>query len=121
DTMSVLENLMLGQEGGLTLARGAAAARASVADAPLDPEARVGGLPVGLRQRVEILKALHRGAEVLILDEPTAVLTSIEVQALFDELRARARAGKTILLVTHKLKEVMAVTDVVTVMRQGAV
>ncbi len=127
DTMTVLENLMLGQERGLTLGEGEAAARATLAsfarghDATLDPDASVETLPVGLRQRVEILKALHRGAEVLILDEPTAVLTPIEVQALFEELRALAGAGKTILLVTHKLKEVMAITDAVTVMRQGAV
>jgi general nucleoside transport system ATP-binding protein len=127
ETMSVLENLMLGQERGPTLARGEAAARAGLAafarghDAALDPEAPVGGLPVGLKQRVEILKALHRGAEILILDEPTAVLTPLEVEALFEELRALARAGKTILLVTHKLKEVMAITDVVTVMRHGRV
>ncbi|HXP78005.1 MAG TPA: ABC transporter ATP-binding protein [Stellaceae bacterium] len=127
DSMTVLENLVLGQERGLTLARGEAAARATLAsfarghDARLDPDMRVEALPVGLKQRVEILKALHRGAEILILDEPTAVLTPIEVRALFDELRALARAGKTILLVTHKLKEVMAITDVVTVMRQGAV
>jgi simple sugar transport system ATP-binding protein len=121
ETMTVLENLMLGQERGLTLARGEAAARTSLADAALDPDALVGGLPVGLKQRVEILKALHRGAKVLILDEPTAVLTPLEVRALFDELRALARAGKTILLVTHKLKEVMAITDVVTVMRHGRV
>jgi ABC-type uncharacterized transport system ATPase subunit len=127
DSMTVLENLLLGQERGLTLAHGEAAARASLArfarnhDATLDPDAVVGTLPVGLKQRVEILKALHRGAEILILDEPTAVLTPIEVRALFDELRALARAGKTILLVTHKLKEVMAVTDFVTVMRQGVV
>ena len=127
ESMTVLENLMLGQERGLTLARGEAAARETLArfargdDSALDPDALVETLPVGLKQRVEILKALHRGAEVLILDEPTAVLTPIEVQALFDELRALARAGKTILLVTHKLKEVMAVTDAVTVMRQGAV
>jgi general nucleoside transport system ATP-binding protein len=127
DSMTVLENLMLGREGGITLARGEAAARASLAgfarrgNAGLDPDARVEGLPVGLKQRVEILKALHRGAEILILDEPTAVLTPIEAQALFQELRVLARAGKTILLVTHKLKEVMAITDTVTVMRQGAV
>jgi general nucleoside transport system ATP-binding protein len=127
DSMTVLENLMLGEERGITLVRGEAAARASLAgfahggNAGLDPDARVEGLPVGLKQRVEILKALHRGAEILILDEPTAVLTPIEAQALFHELRALARAGKTILLVTHKLKEVMAITDAVTVMRQGAV
>ena len=127
DTMTVLENLMLGQERGPMLGDGEAAARATLAsfarghDAALHPDALVETLPVGLKQRVEILKALHRGAEILILDEPTAVLTPIEVEALFEELRTLARAGKTILLVTHKLKEVMAVTDAVTVMRQGAV
>ena len=126
ETMTVLENLMLGQERGRMLGEGEAAARATLAsfarshDAVLDPDAPVETLPLGLKQRVEILKALHRGAEVLILDEPTAVLTPIEVQALFEELRALAVAGKTILLVTHKLKEVMAITDAVTVMRQGA-
>lgn len=127
ETMTVLENLMLGQERGLTLGRGKTAARATLAglarshDARLEPGALVESLPVGLKQRVEILKALHRGADILILDEPTAVLTPLEVTALFDELRGLARAGKTILLVTHKLKEVMAVTDVVTVMRRGTV
>ncbi|HKX07602.1 MAG TPA: ABC transporter ATP-binding protein [Stellaceae bacterium] len=125
ETMTVLENLMLGQERGPMLREGEVAARATLAslggDAALAPDARVETLPVGLKQRVEILKALHRGAEVLILDEPTAVLTPIEVQALFEELRGLARAGKTILLVTHKLKEVMAITDAVTVMRQGTV
>jgi len=123
----VLENLMLGQERGLALRHGKAAARATLAnfarrhDAALDPDAIVGTLAVSVKQRVEILKTLHRGAEILILDEPTAVLTPIEVSALFEELRALARAGKTILLVTHKLKEVMAITDEVTIMRQGAV
>jgi len=127
ETMTVLENLMLGQERGPTLGAGVAAARATLAatarshDAGLNPDAPVESLSVGQKQRVEIMKALHRGAEILILDEPTAVLTPIEVEALFVELRALARAGKTILLVTHKLKEVMAITDVVTVMRQGAV
>ena len=127
ETMTVLENLMLGQERGLTLGAGETAARATLASfarghhAALDPDAMVETLPVGLKQRVEILKALHRGAEILILDEPTAVLTPIEVEALFEELRGLASAGKTILLVTHKLKEVMAITDAVTVMRQGAV
>ena len=127
ESMTVLENLMLGQERGLALRHGKAAARITLAnfarshDAALDPDALVGTLPVSVKQRVEILKALHRGAEILILDEPTAVLTPIEVSALFEELRALARTGKTILLVTHKLKEVMAITDEVTIMRQGAV
>ncbi len=127
ETMTVLENLMLGQERGASLGAGEAAARATLAaaarshDSGIDPDALVESLSVGLKQRVEIMKALHRGAEILILDEPTAVLTPIEVDALFNELRALAHAGRTVLLVTHKLKEVMAITDAVTVMRQGAV
>jgi len=127
EPMTVLENLMLGSEQAMTLREGRATARATLArlgrahDASLDPDAPVESLPVGLKQRVEIVKALHRGAEILILDEPTAVLTPIEVEALFHELRQLAASGTTILLVTHKLKEVMAVTDAVTLLRQGAV
>jgi simple sugar transport system ATP-binding protein len=86
---------------------------------PLDEP--VAGLAVGLRQRVEILKALHRRADLLILDEPSAVLAPQEVAQLF-ELLARLRdRGKTVILVTHKLREIMAITDRVTVMRQGEV
>jgi len=127
EPMTVLENLMLGCEAGPTLARGRAAALATLArlerkdGSSLDPEARVESLPVGSKQRVEILKALHRGAEILILDEPTAVLTPLETAALFRELRVLAADGKTILLVTHRLREVMEVTDAVTVLRQGEV
>ena len=127
EPMTVLENLMLGCEAGPTLAAGRAAARATLArldrrdGSSLDPEAPVETLPVGLKQRVEILKALHRGAEILILDEPTAVLTPLETRALFGELRSLAASGKTILLVTHRLREVMEVTDTVTVLRQGEV
>jgi ABC-type uncharacterized transport system ATPase subunit len=78
-------------------------------------------LSVGLQQRVEIIKALHRGADILILDEPTAVLTPQEADHLFRILRGLAAQGKAIILVTHKLREVMAVTDRVTIMRHGAV
>jgi general nucleoside transport system ATP-binding protein len=126
EPMTVLENLMLGSEQGVMLGKGRASARSTLArlgrshDASLDPNEPIESLSVGLKQRVEIVKALHRGAEILILDEPTAVLTPIEVDALFNELRLLAAVGTTILLVTHKLKEVMAVTDAVTVLRQGA-
>ena len=77
-------------------------------------------LPVGLQQRVEILKALFRGAQVLILDEPTGVLTPQEADHLFRILRNLRDQGRTVVLITHKLREIMAVTDNVSVMRQGA-
>ena len=124
---TVLENVILGAEGGWSLPRGLGRAREELTrlgrsfglEVPLDEA--VGHLPVGLQQRVEILKALYRGAEILILDEPTAVLTPAEADQLFrmlDQLRA---AGKTVILVTHKLREIMAATRRVTVMRQGEV
>jgi general nucleoside transport system ATP-binding protein len=87
----------------------------------VDPSARVDTLPLGVRQRVEILKALHRQAEVLILDEPTAVLTPGEVDSLFAVVRTMAAQGTTVALVTHKVREVLAATDRVTVLRDGAV
>ncbi len=87
----------------------------------VDPDATVENLPVGLQQRVEILKALSRDAELLILDEPTAVLTPQEIDALMAIMRSLAEAGKSILFITHKLKEVRAVADVITVIREGAV
>ena len=127
EDFTVLENVMLGVEGGRLLAGGRARARAELERiardyglaVPLD--AVVEHLPVGVQQRVEILKALYRRAEILILDEPTAVLTPQETDGLF-RLLARLRAqGKTVILVTHKLREIMAATDRVTVMRQGAV
>jgi simple sugar transport system ATP-binding protein len=88
---------------------------------PINPKARVAHLPVGVRQRLEILKALYREAQVLILDEPTAVLTPAEVSTLFTVMKSLAAAGCTILLVTHKLHEVMAVSDRITVLRDGRV
>ena len=87
----------------------------------VDPDAVVEALPIGLQQRVEILKALSQDAELLILDEPTAVLTPQEIDALMVIMRALAKAGKSILFITHKLKEVRAVGDVITVIRQGRV
>jgi ABC-type uncharacterized transport system ATPase subunit len=127
DRFTVLENVVLGAEGGRTLGPGLAEARAGLErlgrdyglEVPLDEE--TGNLPVGMQQRVEILKALHHRADILILDEPTAVLTPSEADRLFRMLGLLRDQGKTVILVTHKLREVMAVTDRVTVMRQGAV
>jgi ABC-type uncharacterized transport system ATPase subunit len=125
DSFTVLENIVLGTEGGFFLRRALARARTALAALEhsyglgLDPDALVGDLPVGLRQRVEILKALYRRARILILDEPTAVLTPAEADELFRTLRRLRAEGKTVLLITHKLREIMAVTDRVTVMRQG--
>jgi simple sugar transport system ATP-binding protein len=87
----------------------------------VDPDAIIEELPIGLQQRVEILKALSQDAELLILDEPTAVLTPQEIDALMEIMRSLAKAGKSILFITHKLKEVRAVGDVITVIRQGHV
>ena len=124
-TMSVLENAMLGREGGPLLAEGERATRERMAELSaaygleVDPDALVGELPVGLQQRVEILKTLLRGARILILDEPTGVLTPQEADRLFEILEILKRSGVTILLITHKLREIMAVTDTVYVMRRG--
>ncbi len=87
----------------------------------VDPDAIVGELPVGLQQRVEILKALFKGAETLILDEPTGVLTPDEADHLFRILGTLRDQGKTVILITHKLREIMAITDHVSVMRRGEV
>jgi simple sugar transport system ATP-binding protein len=127
EPFTVLENVVLGAEGGFRLAAGLARARAGLEalardhHLEVDPDARIGDLGVGERQRVEILKALHRGADLLILDEPTAVLTPGEVDQLFRVLRSLRAQGKTVLLITHKLREILEVTDAVTVMRQGRV
>lgn len=125
DPFTVLENVVLGVEGGTLLANGFANARGALAklereySLEVDPDAVVADLPVGLQQRVEILKALYRGAETLILDEPTGVLTPQEADHLFRILAALRDQGKTVILITHKLREIMAVTERVSVMRQG--
>ncbi|MEO1316330.1 MAG: ABC transporter ATP-binding protein [Pseudomonadota bacterium] len=122
---SVLENVMLGAEGGFTLKAGRDETRAELARLAetyaleVPPDALVGDLPVALQQRVEILKALRRGARILILDEPTGVLTPAETDRFFDILRGLRDRGVTVLLITHKLREIMAVCDTVSVMRQG--
>jgi simple sugar transport system ATP-binding protein len=125
DTFTVLENIILGAEGRFRLGPAEVHARATLAHLSRDygltvnPDALVGSLSVGEQQRVEILKALYRGAEVLILDEPTAVLTPGEADHLFRVLAKLRDEGKTILFITHKLREIMAITDRVSVMRRG--
>ena len=127
DTLSALDNVMLGAEPDWRLNRARAEVRARLdvlmqgTGLRVDLDALVSTLPVGERQRLEILKALFRGARILILDEPTAVLTPQETDALFVTLRQLRAQGTTILLITHKLGEIMALCDAVTVMRGGAV
>ncbi len=123
---TVLENVILGAEGEALLKGSIAKARAELArlereyGLDVDPDALVEDLPVGLQQRVEILKALYRGANILILDEPTGALTPAEADHLFRILHQLKAQGKTVVLITHKLREIMAVTDHVSVMRGGA-
>ena len=127
EPLSALDNIMLGAEPHWRLGAARAQVRtrldALMADTGLQVrlDSPVEDLPVGERQRLEILKALYRGAKILILDEPTAVLTPQETEQLFVTLRRLRDAGTTLLLITHKLKEIMALCDAVTVMRQGAV
>ena len=125
-TLTVAENLALGLDAPrFALPRRAleehAARLAHEAGLLVDPSARVWQLSVGEQQRVEILKVLQRGARVLILDEPTAVLAPSEVQPLFQALRALAAAGRSVVLITHKLAEVHAVADRATVLCHGRV
>ncbi len=127
DTLSALENVMLGAEPHWLLQRAGAQVRAKLMELmrstglSVELDTLVADLPVGDRQRLEILKALYRGAKILILDEPTAVLTPQEIEQLFQVLRRLSQQGTTILLITHKLKEVMRLCDFVTVMRAGRV
>ncbi len=125
DNMTVLENILLGTRPLLAPRLDARGARAKVArlaedfGLAVDPEARVGTLSVGERQRVEILKALYRDARILILDEPTAVLTPQETAALFDTLRKAVAQGLSVIFISHKLGEVMAISSRVLVLRHG--
>ncbi len=122
-TLSVVENAMLGVEGGAVLALDAPAEAlkrmGEQVGLPIDPRARAEDLSLGAAQRAEIVAALYHGAKLLILDEPTAVLTPIEVEGLLATLRRLAGEGTTIIIVTHKLDEVRAVADDVTVLRGG--
>ena len=127
DTFTVLENVLLGAEQSKMLAKSAEHAREVLQhlseeyqlSVPLD--AITGELPVGQQQRTEILKALYRNAEILILDEPTGVLTPQEADQLFRVLQALKEQGVTIILITHKLREIMDITDSVSVLRLGEI
>ncbi len=127
DRFTVLQNIVLGAEPGWRLGSALAKARAQVAALlrefalDLDLDALAGDLPVGAQQRLEIVKALYRGARILILDEPTAVLTPQEAEGLARMLRRLQARGTTVIVITHKLGEIMALTDQVTVMRAGRV
>jgi general nucleoside transport system ATP-binding protein len=127
ENLSALNNIVLGVETSLLLQKALQDARAKLqtlmheTGLVVDLDMLVEDLSVGDKQRLEILKALHRGARILILDEPTAVLTAQETEQLFIVLRRLRESGKTILIITHKLKEVLALCDQVTVMRAGRV
>ncbi len=126
--LTVTENVMLGMEStrnGVFLDRESAAQRISEISEryglAVDPHALVGELPLGIQQRVEIIKLLYRKADILILDEPTAVLTPQEVEGLFEVIRSLVSQGKSVIFITHKLKEVLALSDKIVVLRAGKV
>jgi len=125
ENFTVLENIILGAEDGGLLRPSLAKARRSLIELAddyglnVDPDARIEDIGVGMQQRVEILKALYRQADILILDEPTGVLTPAEADQLFRILGRLRSEGKTIILITHKLREIMETTDTVSVMRRG--
>jgi general nucleoside transport system ATP-binding protein len=127
DTMTVAENIVLGAEPGSAIALDLRKASAEIQKLSeefklaVNPHAVVEHLSVGQQQRVELLKALYRHARLLILDEPTAVLTPQEVEEFFAILRRMREQGKTVVIITHKLTEVLAISDEVTVMRDGRV
>src|SRR5436309_9086276 len=124
--MTVAENIVLGNEpseNGVLLdyaaARSLARELARTFGFAIDPDARVQDITVGLQQRVEILKALYRRADILVLDEPTAVLTPQEASELFEILRTLTREGFSIIFISHKLNEVLEIADRITVLRRG--
>ena len=124
--LTVAENIVLGREPGgvsstynLKQAREDVLALSKQYGLPIDPDERIEKLSVGLQQRVEILKVLYRGADILILDEPTGVLTPQETFELFGVLRGLVKQGKTIIFITHKLREVLELSDAITVLRRG--
>ncbi len=125
ENFTVLENVVLGAEDGAMLRPSLAKARSQLKqlaeeyELNVDPDAVIEEIGVGMQQRVEILKALYRQADILILDEPTGVLTPAEADQLFRILGRLKEEGKTIILITHKLREIMEITDTVSVMRRG--
>ncbi len=127
DNMTVLENILIGTQSIFSLRQNLNGARKRIAGLgetfglTVNPDARVSDLSVGQQQRVEILKALYRDAKILILDEPTAVLTPQESEQLFATLRTMAEKGLSVIFITHKLREVMAASDRCVVLRHGCV
>src|SRR6476659_5543570 len=126
--MTVTENIVLAQEpkhAGVLLDYDAAAKRvrdlSQSFGLAVDPNARIQDITVGQQQRVEILKALYRGAEILILDEPTAVLTPQEAQELFEIIRSLKSQGKSIIFLSHQLNEVLDIADSITTLSRGVV
>src|SRR3954465_8344023 len=127
ETMTVAENIVLGAEPGNAVALDLKSAGSQIRQLSeefklaVNPNEPIEHLSVGQQQRVELLKALYRHAKLLILDEPTAVLTPLEVEEFFGILRRMREQGKTVIIITHKLSEVLAISDEVTVMRDGKV
>jgi len=125
DTFTVTENIILGKEttkGGVIDIKTAEEEVRKISERyglAVDPQAKISNISVGMQQRVEILKTLYRGAEILIFDEPTAVLTPQEIKELIQIFKTLIKEGKSIILITHKLKEIMEVCDRVTVIRKG--
>lgn len=125
DPLTVTENIVLGSEPRSGLMLDQKTAKKEVEEISekyglfVDPEAKIIDISVGMQQRVEIIKTLYRGAELLIFDEPTAVLTPQEIDELFEIFRSLKEQGKTIIFITHKLKEVKEVSDRITVLRSG--
>lgn len=125
ENLTVTENIILGSEptkGGVVDIKSAAKKIAEISKLyglNVDPYAKIEDISVGMQQRVEILKTLYRGAEVLIFDEPTAVLTPQEINELMDIMRSLVKEGKSIILITHKLKEILQVADRCTIIRRG--
>src|SRR5438874_5367072 len=124
--LTVAENIVLGHEPGsvrtvyeVKKAREAVLQLSRQYGLPIDPDTRIEKLSVGLQQRVEILKVLYRAADILIMDEPTGVLTPQDTFELFSVLRGLVEKGKTIIFITHKLREVLELTDNITVLRRG--
>ncbi|MCM3784649.1 ABC transporter ATP-binding protein [Neobacillus mesonae] len=126
-SFSVAENIVIGREPSANGVFDRKQAAKTVEELgrkygmPVDPWKKAGDCPLGMQQRIEILKVLYQGADIIILDEPSAVLTPIEVKELLDNVRALTKLGKSFILITHKLQEVMDVADRITVLRDGVV